>query len=455
MNPRSLAAVASAVDGAMSGTDVEVTHVVIDSRAAAPGALFVALPGSRTDGSRFVADAFARGAAAVVVGEGVDANGPVVHVRSPGDALLRLAADERATHLRDARLVAITGANGKTSAKDFAGAVLGTGFRTHASAGSYNNEIGLPLTLLAAPEGVEVIVAEMGARHEGDVRLLCEIARPDIAVVTNVGVAHIEIFGSWEAIVRASAEPLEALGADGVAVLCADDPVVSAMVPPAGVRVVTFGRSARSDVRAEAVDLDSGGRARFELVHGDERETVELAVPGEHMVSNALAAAACGLVLGLTAAECAAGLKGVPISPWRMETFTTANGVRVVNDAYNANPESMAAALRAARWMAGEGRLIAVLGVMAELGPIAAREHERVGELAARLRVDRLVTVGAGAREIAAAALREGVEPESAVSFEDPDDALADIVANARAGDVVLFKASRVAALDRLAESLR
>jgi UDP-N-acetylmuramoyl-tripeptide--D-alanyl-D-alanine ligase len=138
-----------------------------------------------------------------------------------------------------------------------------------------------------------------------------------------------------------------------------------------------------------------------------------------------------------------------------METFTTANGVRVVNDAYNANPESMAAALRAARWMAGEGRLIAVLGVMAELGPIAAREHERVGELAARLRVDRLVTVGAGAREIAAAALREGVEPESAVSFEDPDDALADIVANARAGDVVLFKASRVAALDRLAESLR
>ena len=455
MNRRRLSGVASAVDGTMSGDDVEVTHIVIDSRVARSGALFFALPGERTDGARFVEDAFARGAAAVVVGDGVEVAGPAVSVRSPGDALLRLAADERATRMPGVRLIAITGANGKTSTKDFAAAVLGARYRTHASPGSYNNEIGLPVTLLTAPDGVEVIVAEMGARHVGDVRLLCGIARPDIVVVTNVGVAHIGVFGSWDAIVEASAEPLDALGPDGVAVLFADDPIVGRMERPEGARVVTFGRSPGSEVRAEAVELDARGRASFELVHADAREPIELAVPGEHMVSNALAAAACGLVLGLTAAECASGLKAVRISHWRMETFTTADGVHVVNDAYNANPESMAAALRSARWMARECRLIAVLGPMAELGPIASEEHERLGELAARIRVDRLITVGTDARAIAAAALREGVEPENVVSFEDPDDALADVRAHARAGDVVLFKASRVAGLERLAEALR
>jgi UDP-N-acetylmuramoyl-tripeptide--D-alanyl-D-alanine ligase len=219
--------------------------------------------------------------------------------------------------------------------------------------------------------------------------------------------------------------------------------------------VVTFGRSPGSEVGAEAVELDPRGRASFELVHADAREPIELAVPGEHMVSNALAAAACGIVLGLTPAECASGLKGTRVSPWRMETFTTSDGVHIVNDAYNANPESMAAALRSARWMARGARLIAVLGPMAELGPIASEEHERVGELAARIRVDRLITVGDGARTIAAAALREGVEPENVVSFDDPADALADVRAQARTGDVVLFKASRVAGLERLAEALR
>jgi UDP-N-acetylmuramoyl-tripeptide--D-alanyl-D-alanine ligase len=439
----------------MSGDDVEVSDVITDSRVARSGSLFFALPGERTDGARFVDEAFARGAAAVVVGHGVEVGGPAVHVRSPGGALLRLAADERATGMYGVRVIAITGANGKTSTKDFTAAVLGARFRTHASPGSYNNEIGLPVTMLTAPDGVEVIVAEMGARHIGDVRLLCEIARPDIVVVTNVGVAHIEVFGSWDAIVEASAEPLEALDAGGIAVLSADDSIVAGLPRPAGVRVITFGRSPGADVRAEAVELDDRGRASFDLVDTDAGEPVELAVPGEHMVSNALAAAACGLVLGLTAAECASGLKGVRISPWRMETFTTADGVHVVNDAYNANPESMAAALRSARWMAREGRLIAVLGPMAELGPIASEEHERVGELAARIRVDRLITVGGDARAMASAALREGVEPENVVSFEDPGDALADVRANARAGDVVLFKASRVVGLERLAEALR
>ena len=191
------------------------------------------------------------------------------------------------------------------------------------------------------------------------------------------------------------------------------------------------------------------------LVAGSERQPVELAVPGEHMVSNALAAAATSLALGCTAAECAAGLKGAHVASWRMETFTSPEGIVVVNDAYNANPESMAAALRASAWMARASRLCAVLGPMAELGSITLEEHERLGELATRMHVDRLVTVGQGARSVAAAAVREGIERGDVASYDDPDEALADVRTWARRGDVVLFKASRVTGLDRLAEAMR
>ena len=455
MRPRRLSDVARVVDGLMLGADVEVDHIVINSKEAGPGALFFGLPGEHTDGSLFVADASANGGAAAVVREGIDAEGPAVRVRSPGDALLRLAGDERATRMPGVTVIGVTGANGKTTTKDLAASVLRQGFRTHASPESFNNEIGLPVTLLSAPEGVEVIVAEMGARHRGDVGSLFQIAKPDIVVVTNVGVAHLELFGSWEAIVEASAEPVEALAPDGVAVLSADDAVVAGYARRTAARVVPFGVSSRAEVRAEEVELDPEGRASFTLVHAGARERVELVVPGEHMVSNALAAAACGLVLGLTPAECSSGLKGAHISRWRMETFTTADGVRVVNDAYNANPESMAAALKAARWMARDGRLVAVLGTMAELGPISSEEHERVGELAARIRVSRLITVGRDARAIAEAGRREGMEPENVASYDDPDEALADAGTFVRPGDVLLFKASRVVGLERLAEALR
>ena len=453
MRERSLSEVASAVGGRIEGQDVRITRVATDSRDAGPGSMFVAISGPRADGAAFVDDAFAHGAAAAMVPEGVVVDGPAVVVDAPIDGLLALAADERSAS--DATVVAVTGANGKTTTKDLTAATLATSFRTHASPGSFNNEIGLPVTLLTSPADAEVIVAELGARHPGDVARLCEVARPDVVVVTNVGVAHIEIFGSWDAIVEASAEPVVALGGDGVAIVNADDPIVAGYAARTAARVVTFGLRADADVRADEVRLDDDGCASFLLVTGGDHERIELAVPGEHMVSNALAAAATASVLGLSAAECAAGLKGARISHWRMETFTTAGGIRVVNDAYNANPESMAAALKSSRWMARGARLIAVLGVMAELGPIAEEEHEKLGELAARIRVDRLITVGAEAKTIANAGLREGVEPENVAAYDDPEDALADVRAHARPGDVVLFKASRVAGLERLAEALR
>ncbi len=445
--------VASAVGGLFLGEDVEVTALATDSRDVTPGCLFVALPGERTDGGRFVPEAFEHGAAGVLVRDGLDVDGPAVFVRSTGEALMMLARNERAR--MPAHVVAVTGANGKTSTKDMVAAVLGTTYRTHASRESFNNEVGLPTTILTAPPDTESVVAEMGARHVGDVAILCAIARPDIAIVTNVGVAHLEIFGSWERIVEASAEPVEALGPDGVAILNIDDPVVADYAGRCRGRVVTFGRSPSADVRAENVTLGADGCASFSLVRASERALVVLPVPGEHMVSNALAAAATGVTLGVPLASCADALTQAFVSRWRMETFTTTDGVRVVNDAYNANPESTAAALRTARWMAGDGQLIAVLGTMAELGPIALREHERIGELAARIHVDRLIAVGETARSIAEAGVREGVEPENVACYDEPDDVLADVRRNARPGDLVLFKGSRIAGLERLAEALR
>jgi UDP-N-acetylmuramoyl-tripeptide--D-alanyl-D-alanine ligase len=453
MKPRRMSDVARAVDGLFLGEDAEVTSIAIHSDDVVPGSLFVALPGERVDGARFVPEAFARGAAGVLVRDGLDVDGPAVSVRSTADALLALAADEREGLA--ARVVAITGANGKTSTKDLAAQVLATRYRTHASPASFNNEIGLPVTLLGAPDGTEAIVAEMGARHVGDVALLCRIARPDVVVVTNVGVAHMEIFGSWDAIVEASAEPVEAVASDGTAVLSADDRVVAGFAGRTVGRVITFGSSVAADVRSEDVALDGDGRASFSIVHGHARVEVTLPVPGMHMVANALAAAAVGVALDVPIADAAGALGRAAVSPWRMESFTTRDGIRVVNDAYNASPESVAAALRTARWMAGDRHLIAVLGPMAELGPIAEAEHERVGELAARIRVDRLITVGDGARPIAHAGLREGVEPDSVASYDAADDALADVRRSARPGDVVLVKGSRVAGLERLAEALR
>jgi UDP-N-acetylmuramoyl-tripeptide--D-alanyl-D-alanine ligase len=450
---RRLSEVARAVGGSLVGEDAEVGSVATDSRQVTPGALFVALPGEHVDGHRFVGEAFDRGASGVLVRDGARIDGPAIHVRATGEALLRLAADERDRFA--GTVVGITGANGKTSTKDMTAAVCATTLRTHASPASFNNEIGLPATLLGAPPAAEVIVAELGARHAGDVAMLCRIARPRMIVVTNVGVAHMEIFGSWDAIVEASAEPVDAIETDGVAVLNADDAVVAGYRDRCAGRVVTFGRSPEADVRAESVSLDRDGRAVFELVTSEHREAASLGVPGEHMVPNALAAVAVGRELGVPLKEAVAALARVNVSPWRMETFTTDRGVRVVNDAYNANPESVAAALRTARWMAGDAALIAVLGPMAELGDIAPQEHERVGELAARLRVDRLVTVGSDAEAIAVAGVREGVPPDDVASYPDAEGALADVRAHARPGDLVLVKASRVAGLERLAEALR
>lgn len=453
MRPRRLSELAHAVGGTLVGEDVTVSAVVVDSRVAEPGALFVAVRGEHADGHDFVGDAFARGAAAAVVAHRGRASGPAVVVEDTIEALGRVAAAER----RDlsATVIGVTGSSGKTTTKDFVAAVLATQFQVQASAGSFNNELGLPLTILAASERTEALVCEMGARGLGHIADLCRIAAPNVGIVTNVGVAHMELFGTRDNIAQAKGELVESLPEDGTAILSADDPLVRAMSDRTDATVLTFGVSEQADVRAVGMQLSDRGLARFTLEHGGERTEAELAVPGEHMVQNALAAAAAGVVMGVPLSQAASALREARASSWRMETFVTSGGVVVINDAYNANPQSMAAALKTARWMARDARLAAVLGRMAELGPLTLEEHERVGELAARLRVERLITVGADARVISVAALREGVEPENVAAYDEPDEALEDVRGWAREGDVVLFKGSRVTGLERLAEAMR
>jgi UDP-N-acetylmuramoyl-tripeptide--D-alanyl-D-alanine ligase len=453
MRARPLSSVAEATEGRLAGRDGEVRGASTDSREVEDGDLFVALPGDRVDGHDHVDSAFGRGAAGALVSRDGRFAGPVVRVADTGDALLRLAADER--RAMAGHVVGITGSTGKTSVKDLAAAVLATRFRTAASPRSFNTEVGVPLTLLNAAPDAEAVVCEMGSRGPGHIAALCEVARPEVGVVTNVGLAHMEMFRSAEAVADAKAELVEALAGEGVAVLNADDPVVAAFGRRTRARVLRFGTADDAEVRAEDLSLDRRGRPSFTLRTPGGTERVELAVPGEHMAWNALAAAAAGTALGLSAGECAAGLKEARVSAWRMEVFDTAAGVTVVNDAYNANPASMAAALKAARWMAGRGRCVAVLGEMAELGPIAAREHDRVGELVARLGIEELVVVGANARPIASGAEREGVEPDRIAACDSVEDAIEAVRTLAREGDVVLVKGSRVAGLERVAEAIR
>ncbi|MGH2738465.1 MAG: UDP-N-acetylmuramoyl-tripeptide--D-alanyl-D-alanine ligase, partial [Actinomycetota bacterium] len=399
---RQLSSVAGAAGGRLDGGDATVTGVVFDSRSVRPGDLFVAVSGERVDGHDHVDAAILAGAAGALVSSDARFAGAVVRVADTREALLRLAADERAGS--EAEVVGITGSTGKTSVKDLTAAVLATRFRVHASPRSFNTEIGVPLTLLNAPPVTEVVVCEMGSRGPGHIARLCEVARPGVGVVTNVGPAHLEMFGSIDAVADAKAELVEALPKSGTAVLNADDPRVSAFDVRTRAGVLRFGTGPSADVRGEELRLDLSGLSSFTLRTPGGTERVQLAVPGEHMAWNALAAAAAGVALGLTAGECATGLKEARVSSWRMEITVGRDGIRILNDAYNANPTSMAAALKAARWIAGRHGCVAVLGPMAELGAASPEEHERVGELAARLGIDYLVVVGEEARLIAVGA---------------------------------------------------
>ncbi|ADP80409.1 UDP-N-acetylmuramoyl-tripeptide--D-alanyl-D-alanine ligase [Pseudofrankia inefficax] len=457
MIPLTLAEVAAATGGRLDGgadAATLVTAAVVDSRLVEPGALFVALPGARVDGHDFAAGAVAAGARAVLAARPVSV--PAVLVADPAGALMALAAHVRT--LTKATVLAITGSSGKTTTKDLLADLLGSLGPTLAPPGSFNNEIGLPLTLLRLEPDTEYVALEMGARGIGHIAALCQVARPQVGVVINVGSAHVGEYADGRAgIAQAKGELAEA--ATDVVVLNADDPLVAAMRPrAAGRRVVTFGVAADADVRAERIALDAAGRASFDLVTDAERHRVALALVGEHQVGNALAAAAAALAVGMTPTAAAAALAAArPRSRWRMEVTTAPSGLVVVNDAYNANPESMRAALRALVGLGADGgpdrrRTWAVLGPMGELGTAAEAEHAELGRFAARLGVDRTVVIGEAARPLAQAAAGAGAR----VDWVADVDAAAELLATAALGDadVVLVKASRAAGLERVAAAL-
>lgn len=454
--------------------------VEFDSRAVAAGGLFLALPGARSDGHDFAAAAFAAGAAAVLAARPVGvpaviappaeepASAGVLEFDTDGAgaavlaALARLAAAVAADLVDGGlRIVGITGSSGKTSTKDLVAAVLSPLGEVVAPPGSFNNELGHPWTVLRADRSTDFLVLEMSARHPGNIAALAAIAPPSIAVVLNVGTAHLGEFGSREAIAATKSELPQAVPPYGVAILNADDSAVAAMADTTAARVVRVSRKPGADVWADAVTLDDLARPRFTLHAGGGEVAVSLAVHGDHQVSNALCAAAVALECGATLDQVAAALAAAgPVSPHRMEVTIRDDGVTVVNDAYNANPDSMRAGLKALAWMARSGeaprRSWAVLGEMAELGDDSISEHDSIGRLAVRLDVFRLIVVGTGrsASAMHQGAVMEGSWGAEATRVDDADAALALLNDELQPGDVVLVKASNSAGLGALADTL-
>lgn len=439
-----LSQIAEVCGGSLLGDDRRVSVAAsVDSRAIQSGGLYCALPGERADGHDYVDAAFQAGAAAAIVSREVTVR-PIVVVDDVQQAMGKLAAAHVAS-LRSSgglTVLAVTGSAGKTTTKDLLAAALPG--PTVATERSFNNEIGLPLTALRATASTRYLVLEMGADKEGDLRYLTGLVPPDVAIVLMVGRAHLGIFGSQDAIRRAKQELVEGLAPSGVAVLNDDDAQVLAMASAAPGRVLRFGQDPRADVVARNISLDASSRAAFDVTSGAESAHVQLGIVGEHHVSNALAALAGARAAGVPLVEAAARINEIaPASPHRM-AVSERGGVVVIDDSYNANPDSMAAGLSALARLAA-GRSIAVLGEMRELGEAAPAEHAAVGRRAQELGIDHVIVVGPGA-----AAIAEGYPAARLTgSLDAAREALSGLV---QVGDTVLFKASNGTGLWRLAE---
>ena len=462
-----LAAIAHAVSGALGADDPQSLigpDVIIDSRLATPGALFVALAGERVDGHDFVASAAAAGASAALVSRRTGAPLAEIVVDDPLTALADLArVGVAVAHENGLLIAAITGSSGKTSTKDLLAQVLEAVGETVAPRGSFNNEIGTPLTALKVGAGTRFLVAEMGARGPGHIRNLTGIVPPDVGVVCNVGTAHLGEFGSVEAIAEAKGELVEAVPATGWAVLNADDPRVLAMASrtQAQVLLVSAAGNPGGDhaVWAENVRPDDQERYGFALhATGQAAGQVQLRVTGLHMVANALSAAGAAVALGLTLDVVAPALSAATArSPWRMEVHDRTDGVTVVNDAYNANPDSTRAAIDTVARMVDvrrttvpDAKLFVVLGDMLELGEDTAGEHAAIGRYAARSGATLVLAVGAEAQHVVSAAAAEGAD---ALRLTDKSE-IVDELSGLRPGDVVLVKASRGVGLETVAADL-
>jgi UDP-N-acetylmuramoyl-tripeptide--D-alanyl-D-alanine ligase len=465
-----LGEISNIVGGNLFGDEsIRVSGISIDSRSAAPGDLFAAIVGERTNGHLYVEQATGNGALAALTSQEVnaphiivpaspDSLDPVIH------ALAKISAHVR-NLMQGVEVIGITGSSGKTSTKDMIGQVLLHAGVTHAPSGSLNNELGLPLTLLSAPRDVEFLVAEMGMRGLGHISHLCNLAHPTIGVITNVGQAHIGEVGSIEGIAKAKSELVSAIPSTGVVVLNADDHRVLAMRNLTNATVFTYGFSSEADVRAENLRLTAFGSYNFDLVYRGDRASASIPMLGEHNVLNALAAAAVGISVGMEISDIARILGSLQLmSKWRMEVHQMPGNITVINDTYNANPESMAAALETLTAIPATGRTFAILGKMHELGQTSQATHSQLAKLAIELGVNRVIAVGEQGQEYGLPLLREitdssetdsqkGSEQKS-VWLPDFDRACDYIVNEVDSGDILLFKASRAEQFEVLADRI-
>ncbi|HEY1177088.1 MAG TPA: UDP-N-acetylmuramoyl-tripeptide--D-alanyl-D-alanine ligase [Phytomonospora sp.] len=446
MIPLSLTAIAAAVGGTAHGdtTAMVTAPAVLDGRLSAPGGLFVAFAGERTDGHDHAEQAGRAGATAVLGSRPTAL--PTVVVDDAQAALQALAAHVH-TRLRDGlTVVGVTGSQGKTSTKDLIGAVLASTAPTIAAVDSFNNELGVPITMLRADRATRHLVLEMGARRVGDIAALAALADPDIAVVLNVGQAHLTYFGSRDAIATAKGELVRGLTPGGTAVLNADDPRVLAMRALTDGPVLTFGLADHADVQVRDLTLDRLGRPTFTLRARDDKAVVTLPLIGAHQAHNASAAVAAGLAAGIPLDTAAAALATASLSKWRMELGELPGGITLLNDTYNANPDSARASLDALAAVEGKRR-VAVLGDMLELGDDSDAEHRGIGAYAAA-RADLVLAVGPEARPVAEGAGEKGT------AVAGNAEAVDWLRGHLAAGDVLLVKASRGAYLDEVVAAL-
>jgi UDP-N-acetylmuramoyl-tripeptide--D-alanyl-D-alanine ligase len=460
-----LAEIAAAVGGDLRVAGEDSAETVVDgivdtdSRTMVPGSVFVAKPGAETDGHRFVGAAVEAGAAVAIVEHLVDVAVSQIVVPDAVKALGELAREvvARVRAGGGLRIVGITGSNGKTTTKNFLARILEDEGETVAPVKSFNNEVGAPVTMLRVTESTRFLVSEFGAAAPGSIAHLAGLVEPDIAVVLMVGMAHAGGFGGIEETAKAKAELVSAARVPGTAVLNLDDPRVAGMQELAtsrGLRVVGFGQSASADVRARDIEVSASGTSCIIEIAG-ERLPLRLRVLGAHHVSNALAAIAAALALGVAPADAVARLETVEIAErWRMQPLGS-DRVRIINDAYNASPDSMAAALRTLAQITGpDERTVAVLGAMTELGESAGEEHDRIGLLAVRLNIQRIVVVGPEARRLYLSAVGEGSWDSEAVHLPDQDAAFEYLRTELRDGDRVLVKSSNSVGLRHLGDRL-
>jgi len=451
MNPLPLSQVAQFAGGRISCGDetAVINKISTDSRTLKPGELFVALRGQNFDGHNFVESAAQTGAAAAIVES-------TWHGKTPKEfALIRTndtlkAYQELAANYRKSltlNVVAITGSNGKTSTKDFTAAVLAHRFRVTKTEGNFNNHVGLPRTILEATSGDKVAVWEIGMNHPGEIAALANLAAPDVAIITNIGVAHIEFIGSREKIAEEKGALAEAVGTQGTVILNADDPFTKTIAARVRGKMILAGITDGSIRAGEITQSETG--TDFTILEGAHRCRAQLSVPGLHMVQNALLAVAAGRVFGLSLEDCAAGLIGAPLTKARLQ-IKEVGGVQFLDDSYNANPDSMKAALRTLVELDVDGKRIAVLGEMRELGEESERGHREVGETAATLKIDQLITIGGAASAIASGARHVGLQKTAVVSSTlEAADLLHEIAAP---GDLILIKGSRASRTEEVIE---